>query len=211
MEKGLVPFTSRVIPLNESLEAVQEIMPSEKVLNILGKARLLLLADCACRTHYGRCDKPLEICLYLDEAADRMVEQKRGRVVSLEEAAEKLKLAHRHGLVHLAIRTPDQYPLAVCSCCFCCCHDLQLLVKFGHGKLVARSAYLAVTDWEACVHCGDCVERCGFQARILEKGRLSFDPDRCYGCGLCVTACPTGAVSLKEKGDAGWKTGGVAR
>jgi NAD-dependent dihydropyrimidine dehydrogenase PreA subunit len=26
-----------------------------------------------------------------------------------------------------------------------------------------------------------------------------FHQDRCYGCGLCVTTCPTSAISMKLK------------
>ena len=42
--------------------------------------------------------------------------------------------------------------------------------------------------------------------------KVSFNEERCKGCGLCVTACPKGIVSLaKEKINAkGYHPAGVA-
>jgi len=30
-------------------------------------------------------------------------------------------------------------------------------------------------------------------------GNLSYDKEQCFGCGLCVSTCPTEAVSLVDK------------
>jgi Fe-S-cluster-containing hydrogenase component 2 len=36
-------------------------------------------------------------------------------------------------------------------------------------------------------------------ALIEEPTSTAVDEDRCIGCGLCVTTCPSGALSLKAK------------
>ena len=94
------------------------------------------------------------------------------------------------------IYNPEQQVYAVCSCCACCCHDLQFLSRYGRSDLIARSDYVAEMDPDACVHCGQCVERCVFGARVLEGGEVVEWLDRCRGCGLCVTVCPTGASQM---------------
>lgn len=49
-------------------------------------------------------------------------------MIGLEEAAAVLKQADANGLVHLSLYRPKHSLYALCSCCPCYCHDLQLLV-----------------------------------------------------------------------------------
>ena len=37
------------------------------------------------------------------------------------------------------------------------------------------------------------------QALTEDIGRVAFNADRCIGCGLCVSTCPSGALSLERK------------
>ena len=114
-----------------------------------------------------------------------------------------LRHANERGLVHLTIYDPQQYVYAVCSCCSCCCHDLQFLKRYGRSDLIAQSEYVAQTDMEVCIHCGDCVERCVFDARIWRDGQIDYDVEACYGCGLCVTICPVEATTMERRGHSG--------
>jgi len=34
-----------------------------------------------------------------------------------------------------------------------------------------------------------------------KDGSVEFDQDRCVGCGLCVSTCPSGALNLARKAD----------
>ena len=186
IEEGKVPHAARIIPVAESLEARPWVMPTEQVLEILRGARSLAVWPCVCRTHYQRCDNPVEVCLLLDQPAEALVARGAARTVTLEEAAGLLQLAAVHGLS------------AVCSCCTCCCHELQILQKLGRRDRLARSEYAAVTDPEACTHCGACVDRCAFGARAMAEGRLQYRAEDCMGCGLCVTVC--GATRMEVTG-----------
>ena len=65
---------------------------------------------------------------------------------------------------------------------------------------MVQSEYIAVTDLEDCIHCGECVERCVFDARVYQNEKMAFNAEACLGCGLCVTVCPVDAtvMTLRE-------------
>ena len=202
VREGRIPFSSQVIPVDVSVSTLQWVLPIQQVLEILRNARTFTLTSCECRETYGRCDHPVEVCFLINDMADVYLKEKRGRKVSLEEAAKVLKSADERGLVHLTIYNPDQYVYAVCSCCACCCHDLQIMRLYGRKDLIARSDYVAELDLDACVHCGKCVERCVFGARNMVDNRMVYTVEACFGCGLCVSACPPGANSMRLRKDA---------
>lgn len=196
MGEGKIDFSSRVVPVAESLEAVQWVLPFEQALEIVRQAASVVVKDCECRTRYRRCDHPVEVCLLLNRAADRLIEKGEACRASLPEAGAALKKANESGLVHLTLYQPDHEVYALCSCCPCCCHDLQLVQQYGRSDLIRRSAYVPETDTDACVSCGLCVDRCVFSARKIADSGLEFQADDCLGCGLCVTACPEEAISM---------------
>jgi Fe-S-cluster-containing hydrogenase component 2 len=43
------------------------------------------------------------------------------------------------------------------------------------------------------------------QAITEENDKVSLNADRCIGCGLCVSTCPTGALSLVRKPESALK------
>ncbi|MDH5703025.1 MAG: 4Fe-4S binding protein [Aigarchaeota archaeon] len=194
-----IPTSSQVIPIEQAIEAKQWVIPTQKAVEILREAESFAFTDCGCRLAFRRCSKPIDTCLLIGKYADLNVEKGLARRISLEEAEQVLKKANEHGLVHLTIYTPGQGVFALCSCCECCCHDLQIMKKFGRPDFIAKSEYIAETNLDQCSHCGDCVDRCIFEARTMANGSLQYDPRKCFGCGLCVTTCPTGAIGLVER------------
>lgn len=197
--KRRISFSSKVIPISESLSTKQWVLPTEQAIEILRTAKSLALQDCACRTHYKRCDKPVEVCLLLNEAGDRMASKGQARHISLTEATDILKHANESGLVHLTMYMPDHQVFALCSCCSCCCHDLQLVRLCDRKDLLVESEYVAVTDPDLCTDCGECTERCMFDARKFRDGKMEYHAEACVGCGLCVTKCPVEATSMEPR------------
>lgn len=199
LAQGKISFSSKVIPITRSLEACQYVLPTEQVSVLLKQANSIALAECDCRKHYQRCDNPLEVCIYLNEFADQYVSLNQARYVAIDQALNVLEIADEKGLVHLSLYMPDHEIFALCSCCSCCCHDLQIMRLYNRKDLTVRSDYVAVMDFDACSHCGTCIDRCIFGARYWLNGKMKFDAELCYGCGLCVTKCPAEAITMRLK------------
>jgi len=199
LAEGKISFSSKVIPISRSLETCQYVLPTEQVSELLRKAKSIALAECNCRKHYQRCDNPLEVCFYLNEFADRFVTLNQARYVEIDEALDILEIANEKGLVYLSLYMPDHEIYALCSCCTCCCHDLQIVRLYNRKDLMVRSDYVAVTNFDSCSHCGNCIDRCIFEARYWENDKMRFDAELCYGCGLCVTTCPEEAITMRLK------------
>lgn len=95
-------------------------------------------------------------------------------------------------------------------------------IRFGEmkGKLpIDDSSHAIVRNPNKCIHCGDCVRVC---EEVQGVGALSFTHrgsnlkvspafDRnitdvnCVDCGQCRTACPTGAITVKDNRDQFWE------
>jgi len=198
LKKIVEVFTAVTIPVDISFEARQQILNLDHVKEILSKARIISLMDCYCRKTMGNCDKPLEVCISLNEEALTLIENLGARQISLEEALDILEMSHKAGLVHLAYyRKGEDFPI-ICSCCSCCCHHMSALKQFGYHAAVVKSDFIAAVDKSVCTDCGLCVERCQFGAWTCENG-VVFKSELCFGCGLCVSSCPTHAVSLVKR------------
>jgi len=49
---------------------------------------------------------------------------------------------------------------------------------------------------EKCTGCGACVEACPTEALSLSSDKAVVDADTCIDCGVCIDECPVEALSL---------------
>ena len=189
--------TFRVLPVEEVIRGTK-IIPYERISQIIKKARRVAVQRCACRVRERRCNYPLETCISLDNLADYVISRDIGREISVEEAFKIVDECEELGLVHQTVNsdTPD----VLCNCCACCCSFLRSILYYGKKAASAKSRYMAIFDKEKCANCKDlvCVERCVFGGISKKNGELHIDHSMCWGCGLCVRACPENAIKMKE-------------
>lgn len=200
-----IPYyeTIETIPVNVEIEAEHLVLNLENAKQILNKAHIISVTDCNCRKTRGNCDAPVNVCIDMNEIAERNIADNRAREVNLDEALEVLELSHKAGLVHLAMAQAAIYELGVihtiCSCCSCCCTQLSGLLRFGLAPHLLTPLMTSVTNVSDCTECGVCADRCQFGAREMINGSLSYNTELCFGCGLCISTCPTNAITLIEK------------
>lgn len=190
------------IPVNTEIDVEHRVYDMSEIRKILLDADKIALQDCGCKTEFNNCDSPKDVCLSVNKVADELTTSDRydSRFITVDEALEVLKRSHEAGLVHMSYTMKgDDKPGLICSCCACCCHTLGSMLRNGIHTQILTSKYVAVNDRPKCSNCGDCVDRCVFQARSMDDGTLTYDNTLCYGCGLCVSICPEDAISLGER------------
>jgi len=189
------------LSVNTLIEADHNVYDLSEAKAILSKARRIVVGDCPCRSEHHRCDAPIDVCLTLDNEADRSMKRgEKNREVTLDEALSILKRSHEAGLVHMAyVAKGADRPKILCSCCACCCNTLRPMVEKDTFELILSSKKVAEDNNEKCTACGVCVQRCVFGARKLQNGVLVYHPSRCMGCGVCVSTCPTGTISMAPR------------
>jgi ferredoxin len=183
------------------------VMLLSEIEEMIEAATHIVVQPCDCRRLGQNCERPIETCIWMDEGALGALDRGHGRRLTTEEAKELVRWADKKGLMHTADsewRTRGLH--ALCNCCACDCYPFRAAQELGSQGIWPRSRYIAVHDREACNLCGACVKRCHFDAfyhdgssRETEgKARpdVLFNPDKCWGCGLCANTCPSGAIVM---------------
>ncbi|MDI6754306.1 MAG: 4Fe-4S binding protein [Thermodesulfobacteriota bacterium] len=195
--EGLLPKpVVRVIPVGATIESKAKVLAFEDVREIVNQARTLAVTRCTCRVIDGKCGKPIEICIQVNRAADYTIQRGTGRIITKEEAMGLLHLAEKEGLVHIADNRRNVDHI-ICNCCRDCCMNWRLP---NPQKLVAPSRFQALVNAEECIGCQVCLDRCYFDAIVIEgqEPKARINPEKCVGCSLCTVTCPAEAMAMKE-------------
>jgi len=200
------PQLMQVVPVEKDIPDKQLSLSYEQVSHIIENSQSFAVFDCICKKEKRLldqgCHHDLEVCTAYAPIPGVFDDADRYRSITKEEAYGVLDKAEKAGLVHLTWNVESGHYF-ICNCCGCCCGVLRGINEMGidAGKVV-NSYYYAVIDPDECVSCGVCrEERC--QVGAIQEGEDAHEVirDKCIGCGLCVSTCPTEAISLLRKPD----------
>ncbi|TFG05008.1 MAG: hypothetical protein EU536_03250 [Promethearchaeota archaeon] len=196
---------SRIIPVQKSINTESEVLPYEKVEEIVKSARILSIQECACRKRLeylgGRkCDHPLESCIGVNQGAQYFIDRGHAREISKQDALKLLKELNERGLVHTTENFGEGDHTLICNCCACCCNLIGGITRWDNPRAVAKANFIASPqNLENCTLCHTCIEICNFNAISIKDDYPYVDSTKCMGCGVCVVNCPSGVFSLDRK------------
>ena len=201
---SIKPQLMQVIPIEKEIPNKQQALPYEQVSNIIENSQSFAVFDCICKKEKhlldDGCDKPLEICTAYAPIPGAFDDRDHFRSLSKTEAYAVLNKAEEAGLVHLTWNVESGH-FFICNCCGCCCGVLRSINELGiDAANVINSYYFAEINPDECAVCGTCKdERC--QVNAIEEGDDAYRVirEKCIGCGLCVTTCPSEAISMIRK------------
>jgi ferredoxin/cell division protein FtsL len=187
-----------------------EILDWERATHIIESASEAGVSLCACRhkaSHLGKaCDKPQEVCLSLNFAAETLVRSGLARSISTDEAMRILETAKEAGLVQTGDNVQRNVGY-ICNCCGCCCGMIEAIKSFDISTAIVTSNWIMEIDLEKCKGCGKCAEACPLD--IIEvvtegdgKGKKKWavrDETLCLGCGVCYSSCKLGGITMKPR------------
>jgi ferredoxin len=186
-----------VIPTPAAARILREIAAAP------GAEAHIAVGPCVCQRNLRRFREPVEkdiTVLYGAEIYRRFFPAY--RPLALEEALGLLQKYHAAGLTPVAefLMQSGRWMFVLCNCDqeVCCPTRLYNAV----GRSLYPGPYQARQDLEKCLgleRCGQCLPRCHFHANRSQGDKVMLDPERCLGCGLCVTTCRGQARKLVRR------------
>jgi NAD-dependent dihydropyrimidine dehydrogenase PreA subunit len=198
------PQMMQTLPIEEEVSSEQQALPYEKVSSLIENGQSFLVNECVCKKEHDLvnepCDRPLEVCLAIAPIEGAFDNSSRGKVITREEAYKLLAECEENALVHMTGNTQNDR-FYICNCCGCCCGVLYGINELGIPATdVINSHYYAVIDPDACKLCGTCAdERCQVGAIAEKDDYNEIAPEKCIGCGLCITTCSEEAIRLVRR------------
>jgi electron transport complex protein RnfB len=188
---------ARVLPHENSIAENVTVLPFEEASKYIEEAEHIALGNCPCRTSKKACDKPVDVCLSLGNAAVLMSERHAAHLIDKAQARAVLKRSEEAGLVHCSSNTLNKIDF-ICNCCPCCCGILGAASRLKDAASRPHSNFYSTINADTCTACAICEDRCPVHA-ITMNGVANVDITLCIGCGLCASACAFEAVALMRK------------
>ncbi len=180
-----------------------QVVTLEDALEIIDLSDNHVIFPCFCRKSVGLKEKdccinfgPIKDLCKVANPKEKMEE------IDTKEAKLRLREWHLEGLVHQVLYAAAPFPIALCNCERKYCLPMKDRLIFGIKSALLKGHEVAFVDPLKC-KCGEfsCITKCQFGGMYVDiyDNKVVIDPAKCFGCGLCVTVCRDGAISLKSR------------
>jgi ferredoxin len=185
-------------------------VPLEECERILDLATSITSIPCICRMHTpGKTAD--EVCLLVTtQPVEGILEEAFSGYqdgpdlddfnrVTAAEAMELLSECEHSGLMHSIWTFKTPFAAAICNCNVESGCMAMRLTAVHDLKVMWRGEWVAQMDEESCTRCARCARVCPFGAIEAGGGRVELHADRCWGCGICRSACASDALTLHDR------------
>jgi ferredoxin len=195
---------TRKISVEEEIHNLPTILPYEEIMKLIDKTEYIAAGTCVCR-HQGDlldrpCNKPKDnLCMIFGPSAKFAEGHGFVRLLSKDEARNRIDEAEKAGLVHNYANSHDRYIDLMCNCCGCHCFILRGAKRAPIPSQAVIADWVIDIDNDGCVGCGACIDRCWMEALKMDGDIPVRDFNRCIGCGICRYVCPTDAMKMVRR------------
>jgi len=200
------------IIINEAIAPeISQVMPSTSIQELIARYSdegLIAVVHCFCRQWKSlegiecRMKMPLEACIVLGKFSQHAVKYGFGRFISKDEAIRIIDETKKKGGVHIVWHDKDQIDkdeIAICNCCWDCCGVLGSYNR-GINSLHFKTYYFAqIVHQENCTGCGLCVTYCPVGAITLQNNKPFIDKNACIGCLQCFHKCKKDVIKIQHE------------
>ena len=193
----MVQQAGQVVPLEDALKII-DVAPGDR----------MLLQHCGCRRYFGFGD--FYGCMFFDRDVDRTQAERPwetdSKVITKDEARKLCKERYAQGLVisifDAGTDSDGKPPLCFCFCNVFDCQAYKASSYRGGTAEYNKAEYVSTVDPKKCAKgCKNeapCIMKCQFGAIQYSplKDIVTINQFKCFGCGLCRTACKYGALKL---------------
>ena len=194
----------RVIPVQKSIAPIQNIATYDQIRELVEQAKTRIgISDCICRKGKDLIGKPCKVTDRREICMgfrDYHDTYVRNNWGRTISKEEAFDILAQNEKEGLVLMPSNmQEPNFVCSCCDCCCGILEILNMLPSPAEKVCNNFTSELDPNACKGCGLCISRCPTLA-ITHNGKhaTAINTKRCIGCGLCAAICKSGAIRMKQ-------------
>jgi ferredoxin len=130
------------------------------------------------------------------------------REISLDRVKQKAAV---EPMFELGVKDIERYPAMTTLCIyrgFGEVFDFDFEMKLRSHKLLRTPfsfggieiPFRGVRITEDCIHCGECIQKCSFNAISEDVDGYTINQVKCDVCGDCTTVCPANAIEVVCEG-----------
>ena len=163
------------------------------------------LGPCLCQLATCKWEEPLLKDIQFLYAKDIFLRLNLGyKIIPVDEVKRLLRRFHDLGYVHALemCRQSGKWLFCICNCEPRICAPTRIFLLTG--EMLWKGPEVCQSSADACIgekSCGKCLERCIFDANSVNGGKVSVNPEKCMGCGLCISTCRGKARQMIKRHD----------